>query len=93
MTKIFINTAGSWIDLDAVTRFESTTARGLERKDTLLVTGENNAIRALSNTGDGKTYYSVLSYGDARNWFSQNKLSQQEIPECFRDFRPDLQIK
>lgn len=94
MNKVFINeAAGSWFDIDSVIRFEATTSRGIEKKEALLVTVENNAILISSNTGDGKESYSILTFSQARSWFRANKVNKEEIPEYFRDFRSDLEIK
>ena len=92
--KVFIDlAAGSWFDIDSVKKFEARSARGIERKEALLVTTENNVIKALSETNDGKTSYSFLTYLEARNWFRANKFLNQDIPAHFRDFKPDLEIK
>jgi len=93
MNKITINNEGAWIDLDQAERFEAKTVNGVLRNEALLITPGNNAIKTTQRPNESKPSYTLQTMFEARMWFRGNKYSQENMPELFRDFNPDLEVK
>ncbi len=93
MNKITIDNQGAWFDMDQAERFEAKTLNGVLRNEALLITPGKNAIKTTQRPNESKPSYALQTMHEARSWFRTNKYSQENMPELFRDFNPDMEVK